>query len=91
MRFYDACALVAESVGALFGEQQRRRFAECDTRELEQYRPSLEMWICHHLLPHKPYLCAALSALGQTTPEEMAAYLIVFAQQYWKLKYAELL
>ena len=91
MRFYEECALVAESIGALFSEEQRRRFAACDTRELEQYHPSLGMWIRHHLLPHRPYLCSALTVLGQTTPEEMAAYLIAFAHRHWKLKHAQLL
>ena len=91
MRFYDECALVAESIGALFSEKQRKQFALCAAEELWQYQPSLGMWIRHHLLPHRPYLHNALMALGLTTPEEMAAYLITFAHQYWKLKYADLL
>ena len=91
MRFYDECALVAESIGALFSEKQRKQFALCAAEELGQYRPFLGMWICHHLLPHRTYLHNALAALGQTTSEEMAEYLIAFAHQFWKLKYADLL
>lgn len=91
MRFYEECALVAESIGALFDEKQRRQFMGCAAEQLGQYQPSLGMWIRHHLLPHRPYLHSALTAVGQTTPEEMAAYLIAFAHQYWRLKYADLL
>ena len=91
MRFYEECALVSESIGALFSEKQRRQFVQCAAEALGQYQASLGMWICHHLLPHRPYLHSALTALGHTTPEEMAVYLIAFAHQYWILKYADLL
>ena len=90
MRFYTECVRVAESVGALLTEKQRALFVACEQDKLPEYQLTLGLWIRHHLLPHNAYLREALDVLGFVTPDEMSLYLIEFAQQYWKLKYAEM-
>ena len=91
MRFYEECVRVAESVGALMSDEQRTCFTKCEVNKLGEYQWTLGMWIHNHLLPHNTYLHGALIILGYVTPDEMSRYLIAFAQQYWKLKCAEML
>ena len=90
MRFYKECSNVARSVGALMTSEQRAEFVACEQDKLPEYQLTLGLWIRHHLLPHNAYLRDALDVLGFVTPDEMSLYLIEFAQQYWKLKHAEM-
>lgn len=91
MRFYEECVRVAEGVGALFTDEERRLFAECPTDELWNYYSTAGIWIHSHVLPNNPYLQNALTAIGCVLFDDAFWFLLEFARQYWRLKQAEML
>ncbi len=90
MRFYKECVVVAERVWWLMNEEQSALFTDTELGQLWQYQLTLGMWIQNHILPHNAYLRQALTVLGYVTPNEKSLFLIEFAQQYWKLRCAQL-
>ncbi|MBQ6848623.1 MAG: hypothetical protein IJN76_01045 [Clostridia bacterium] len=88
MRFFNACAEVAQQVKNEMSQEDRLRFMDTPYEEVWQYHFSVGMWIRNRYLGKTEYLYKALLVLGNKTEDEMSLYLLKFIWQYLRLERA---